>query len=934
MRDVSPERWQRLESLFTEISPLERADRDAALARVALDDPELAFLLARMIHAAGSAPARIAGAIDHAAGAIAAHVSWVGRRFGPYEIVREIGRGGMGVVFEAHRADDGYRQRVALKIAPDWRGDPGLLDRFRAERQILSELESDNIARFFDGGTEDGIPYFAMELVDGRPITRYCEQANVPLPARLRLFQQVCHAVEFAHGRLVVHRDLKPANILVTPQGVPKLVDFGVAKVLNPATDPGLTMIATPAWTPDYVSPEQVRGRAITARTDVYSLGLVLYELVCGEHGQRGDTSSLLALDRSVCETEPERPTDCLARLGDRARARAAAGDLETVILKAIRKDPNDRYHSVAAFAADIGRVLEHRPIHARQITGWQRVRKFVRRHRAAVAAGGVMVLIASVGLVSTVLQARRAERRFQQVRALANTFVFDVHDRIATLPGATEARHAIVTTALTYLESLRSDAGGDPSLSRELAAAYEKVGAVQGLPTLSNLGDTAGALRSFELAQEILRPLADSGDADARYQLASTLFKAAIVQRARGAREVATATFTRAYETGHALLDRTPHDPRLLELVGSIEAERARAAFELRDFAAAERSGLEAMALGTQLVSLAPANRVYRDGVASAHNSLGAVLIGAGKLAEAAAHYRASVAIREQLISEEADSAEFRRELAISYGSLADVLGIRAGENLGDTAGAIDMLGRAAALIDSARRRDPNDRRALYDLANVHVRMGAALRDSDPPRLQDALNEFRTAEAHTKTLLAQDPGVVTYRYLSLVILRRMGDTLDDLGRASEAKAVLYQARTIGGELTSGPNGPSARSQVMQASARLALVRAREGAIDAAVRQADDVSSAGQTGSLGSPIVDAALHATLGRTYLAAAGHASAPRRAQLLEKASARFDDSARLWREAKLSPALEAKRATALAVLAQERARAASTILSASPR
>ena len=206
---VSPERWHRLETLFVELSQLSDDERRSRLADVAAPDRDLVPVLERMLHAESSASGRIAGAIAGTAGAVVMPSSWIGRRFGPYAIVREIGRGGMGLVFEAVRADDEYRKRVALKIAPDWRGSTELHDRFRAERQILADLESEHIARFFDGGTEDGIPYFAMELVDGEPITQYCDRVAAPLAARVSLFRQVCAAVEYAHARLVVHRDLK-----------------------------------------------------------------------------------------------------------------------------------------------------------------------------------------------------------------------------------------------------------------------------------------------------------------------------------------------------------------------------------------------------------------------------------------------------------------------------------------------------------------------------------------------------------------------------------------------------------------------------------------------------------------------------------------------------------------------------------------------------
>jgi eukaryotic-like serine/threonine-protein kinase len=234
---------------------------------------------------------------------------WIGRRYGAYRITRAIGRGGMGLVFEAVRDDDEFRKTVALKIAPPWQDAATVRERFRVERQILAGLEHVNIAGFLDGGTDHGEPYFVMEYVEGVPITAYCRDRQLGLRPTIELFRRICAAVHFAHESLVVHRDLKPANILVTAEGTPKLLDFGIATILDPLADANATRATIGApWTPDYTSPEQVRGRPVTTRTDVYSLGLILYELLCGARGQVADPSTPLALDRSICEAEPIPP--------------------------------------------------------------------------------------------------------------------------------------------------------------------------------------------------------------------------------------------------------------------------------------------------------------------------------------------------------------------------------------------------------------------------------------------------------------------------------------------------------------------------------------------------------------------------------------------------------------------------------------------------
>jgi serine/threonine protein kinase len=286
---LTPDRWHRLDELFNAAIDLPYGEREALVARETATDPDLGRQLAGMLAHATTAGERIAGAIGAVAGSVDTAGEWIGRRFGPYRVVREIGRGGMGLVFEAVRDDDEYHKRVALKVAPWWRDRTALKDRFKQERQILADLEHPRIARLLDGGTSDGVPYFVMELVEGVPITEYCVAQKLDINHRIELFRRVCAAVAFAHENLVVHRDLKPGNILVGADSEPKLLDFGIAKLLDAAVDGAATLTSEAAWTPDYASPEQIRGRPVTVRTDVYSLGLILYELLTGVRAQSSD---------------------------------------------------------------------------------------------------------------------------------------------------------------------------------------------------------------------------------------------------------------------------------------------------------------------------------------------------------------------------------------------------------------------------------------------------------------------------------------------------------------------------------------------------------------------------------------------------------------------------------------------------------------------
>jgi eukaryotic-like serine/threonine-protein kinase len=459
-----------------------------------------------------------------------------GKRVGIYEIVEEIAQGGMGAVYRATRADGEYKQDVAIKIVRAELGATLTDARFRNERQILASLDHPNIAKILDGGTTgEGLPYFVMEYIDGLPITDFCNRQKLSIDARLKIFRDVCSAVHYAHQRLVIHRDIKPSNILVTTDGVPKLLDFGIAKVLDRELLPqnaAITAAGILLMTPEYASPEQLRGELPTTATDVYSLGLVLYELLAGHHAYKFSGLMPYVIARVVLETDPEKPSTAIWRAGDATSSTSPSdnnragdapeklrgklsGDLDNIVMMAIRKEPGARYSSADQLSEDIRRHQTGLPIVARKSTFGYRCRKYVQRHKLGVAAAALIFISLITGITMTIREARiaranelRAERRFNDVRALANSLMFEVHDSIKDLAGATPARKLLVSKALTYLDSLSQEAANDSTLQRELAAAYEKVGDVQGNPFAANLGDTAGALASYRKALAIRESL------------------------------------------------------------------------------------------------------------------------------------------------------------------------------------------------------------------------------------------------------------------------------------------------------------------------------------------------------------------------------------------------------------------------------------------
>jgi len=475
--------------------------------------------------------------------------SLTGRQLGPYRIIGEIGKGGMGEVFRAVRADKQYEKQVAIKLVRAGPDSGFIVVRFRNERQILASLEHPNIARLLDGGaTPEGIPYLVMELVEGLPINTYCDHHKLPTTERLKLFLQVCSAVQYAHQHLIVHRDIKPSNILVTSDGVPKLLDFGIAKILDPeAVGVGLekTMTLLRVLTPAYASPEQVRGEAITTASDVYSLGVVLYELLTARSPYGSNPQSSGDISQAICNLDPEKPSvviarnvncnsglsdlDQIAALRDGSRQRLRKrlrGDIDNIVMMALRKEPQRRYASVELFAADISRHLRDLPVVARGDSAAYRTQKFARRHKAGVLAATAVSLSLLLGMAITVREAgiarqerARAEQRFKDVRELANSDLFELHDAIQKLPGSASVRNLVIQRALRYLEKLSQDASGDRDLMHELATGYERVASLQGNFSGTGIGETSAALASYKKALAIRESLvaATHGDLNER---------------------------------------------------------------------------------------------------------------------------------------------------------------------------------------------------------------------------------------------------------------------------------------------------------------------------------------------------------------------------------------------------------------------------------
>ena len=529
---MTRDEWRRIKRVAEDAWDLPDAERSRFISSACADDGALLEEVASLLRSAAEASALYEGAALSLPGAaeafeqaVSAGPPLLGARVGPFRVVREIGRGGMGSVYLAERAEGGFEQRVAIKFVG---GIPTevLLRRFREERRILASLDHPNIARLIDGGTTaGGLPYVVMEYVAGVGIEAFCDDRCLTVRGRVELFRRVCSAVQYAHQHLVIHRDIKASNLLVTPEGTPKLLDFGIAKLVDPAGDtdrPALTFVR--ALTPESASPEQVRGDPITVAADIYALGALLYRLLCGIGPYGRELSSEAALMRAICDETPRAPSVARAASGDPSwRRERIDRDLDLIVLKALRKEPERRYQSVERFSDDLKQYLDGQPVLAAPDSARYRAAKFFRRHQVATAAASAALVAILGGAGVAAYQARvarqeraRAERRFDDVRRLANSFLFEFHDAIADLPGSLNARQLVVKRAAEYLDSLAVEAREDVALQREVATANERLGTILGGGGVSNLGDFHNAELRYHRALSIREALAARPGAEA----------------------------------------------------------------------------------------------------------------------------------------------------------------------------------------------------------------------------------------------------------------------------------------------------------------------------------------------------------------------------------------------------------------------------------
>jgi serine/threonine protein kinase len=787
---MNSERWQRVKEILAEAVALAPDERRSYLDRTSEGNAELMSevesLLASHEQAGTGFLKNPAVDLNSAAPAAPARI---GRRIGVYQILDEIGQGGMGEVYRAVRADGQYTKEVAVKLVRGGFNSTAVLGRFRNERQILASLDHPNIARLLDGGTtDDEIPYLVMELIEGKRIDLFCDEHKLSITQRLQLFLQVCGAVQYAHQRLVIHRDVKPSNVLVTQEGVPKLLDFGIAKILDQAGDAETTVGR--AMTPEYASPEQILGKPITTASDVYSLGVLLYYLLTGCSPYPAQARGPHELARVVCEEDPGRPSTIVlkpltpdqfskSREGSPVKLqRRLAGDLDDIVLMALRKEPQRRYPSVEQFSQDISRHLGGLPVSAVPDSLLYRSNKFIRRNKLGMAAVMVVVLTAAAGVVATLHQARiatanqlRAEKRFTDVRKLANSLLFEIHDSIQNLPGSIPARKLLVERALQYLDSLAHESGSDPSLQRELAIAYKRVGDVQGYPFLANLGDTEGALKSYRKALAIEEALmkANPGSIPDALDLATVDRRMSEMDSMNHNIVSALAEGQRAVEIGERLSGAHPENRKIQEdlakdyqTLAGIEGGNASA--NLGDAVGALKLHRKVAEIAEKLSSAEPTDPALRRFLASAVLRLGDQLALTGTLHEAQEQYLRGQDILEGLASP--NNATSQVDLAGAYSDLGTVQLAR-----GDVVAAETNFRKGLDRFKELFQSDRHNVNIRTSLEIAYMNLGDI--ESRTGRVQASSSALQSAQTIADQLASTSPTAEVRSYQGLVLVTR-----------------------------------------------------------------------------------------------------------------------------------------------------------------
>jgi tRNA A-37 threonylcarbamoyl transferase component Bud32/tetratricopeptide (TPR) repeat protein len=750
---MTADRWQQLKVILEAVEDCTGPARDAELDRLCNGDARLRAEAESLL----AGEDRIAIFERDARRPATPDTPWL---IGPYRVERLIGAGGMGAVYLAERADEQYRKRVAIKVIQAC--DERLLARFRSERQILASLEHPYIARLLDGGVlADSRPYFVMEYVEGRPIDSWVAQTNASVETILDLFLRVCSAVQFAHRNLIVHRDLKAGNILVTDSGQPRLLDFGIARVLaDSEARLEMTQPFERVLTPAAASPEQILGRPVTTASDVYSLGVLLYTLLTGTSPYAG--ANEFATDPARVITSFDVPPPSAVPGLAPARARVLAGDLDNIVRKALEKEPARRYGTADELAADIRNYLEHRPVVARPASLAYRASRFVRRNRLAVSAAALIAVAVVGGTGASLWYARRAniekaraERRSEALRRLSESLLFELHDSIAKLPGATEARALVARRAAQYLDQLASDADRDPAVLADLASAYYRVAVIQATgrgPHLGGASAARDALESHEKALAIRRRLFDAhpGDTAAQRDLLDSMWAVAGARAIEGDLDGALRMHRQRLGFVEDLLAKRPSTALRYSVAASLNAlgDLQRTAGNFRQALDYNR---RALAIREQLLQADPGSPRARRLVGISHEGVGYTLDAMADYSAAAREHQQALGLFRPLAASDRANSDLQRLVFVAENNACETLAEARAAAQG-----MEYCNASVADAEAMHKADIADAQAVEDLGAAYSTMSVAL--SAAGRDREALSWEQRADQLFRASLDRDP--------------------------------------------------------------------------------------------------------------------------------------------------------------------------------
>lgn len=790
---VTPEEYQKLKEVFNEAFEMDPAEREGFLKNA---DTGMRIEVEKMLDAIDS-EAFETNAFEHL------EIDKIPERIGSFRIRREIGRGGMGSVYEGTRTTDDFTQRAAVKVIRSGMSNATILRRFRSEQKILASLEHANIARFLDGGTTaEGLPYYAMEFVDGKPIVDHVRDNGLNHREIVDIFRQVCWAVSYAHSQLVVHRDLKPSNILVDKTGTPKLLDFGIAKVLEADDTGDGTATQLGMMTPQYASPEQIRGEKVSTASDVYSLGMILHELLYDSLPYVTDKKTYAEIIEIVSHERPVKQTTTRPRRND---------DLYRIVSKALHRDLGRRYASVESLSDDLRRWLSGLPVSARPESVRYRFTKFIQRNRIAAIASALVFISLVTGIVIAAWQARRAEeqrilaeRRFAEVRNLANNVVFKYHDEIAKLDGSTSLREMLVSDALTYLDTLAGDATGDAGLQRELALAYLKLGDVQGRLYAANTGNTEGSIASYEKAVGLLESAhqLESGDTEIISDLLtaydSLLFGLNRVPLSETRKEE---LLKRSGESLEKLVAADPANTQVMIKLVNHHIRSGDASGNRGDMTGLERKlaeHLKALPVALRLESVNDNDRVRLQTIARTYQRLGTDYmwlgeewLSKGDNAAAESFFQQGIPFHEKMITYaervaalEPNATEARRLRIAANSSIAELLSATTRK-----VDALEYVQKSLKLAEEGKAADPDNREAEMELGNIYDILGKVRQRSGDGEI--AIRDYERAANHFRRVIERDRNNVEAQTRLLGLIRKLAKTT--LQEGDLRKAAIYQ---------------------------------------------------------------------------------------------------------------------------------------------